>query len=282
MIFVRTIVPTVLFVVFTTTALASDNRSLFEPFQTLLERHLTEQQLPGGGLVTGFDYEEALQRTETQALLGKQAEALAAFDPAGLEGRARSVAFWINAYNFFMIEQILTERPDGELVSSVWDYGGRVNPFRDNIFQRSLFTIGGQDYSLDRMEKDILLGQEYQQKGWKDARVHFAVNCASVGCPPLRQAIYTEDNLETLLTENTRLALNTPRHLAIDGATLKLSAIFDWYRADFEEEAGSVRNFIRQWSDTGIGTRVNQTDAIDYLNYDWSLNRPENFPELSP
>ena len=277
MISVRTIVPILLLVLLSTTSLASDNRSLFEPYQSLLERHLTEQALPGNGLVTAFDYEAALQREDTQAL----PDLLAAFDPAGLEGKAQSVAFWINAYNFFMIEQILTERPDGKLVSSVWDYGGRVNPFRDNIFQRPLFTVGGQDYSLDQMEKDILLGRGYQQKDWKDARVHFAVNCASVGCPPLRKAIYTEDNLETLLTENTRLALNTPRHLTIDGSTLRLSALFDWYREDFEEEAGSVRNFVRQWADTDVGTRANQTDAIDYIDYDWSLNRPENFPELS-
>ncbi|MFL1485583.1 DUF547 domain-containing protein [Marinobacter sp. LN3S78] len=262
-------------------ALATDNASLFQHYQTLLERHLTEQELPGDGLVSAFDYEEALRQEDTQTLLGQQADALAAFDPAGLAGKARSVAFWINAYNFFMIHQILTERPDGELVSSVWDYGGRLNPFRDNIFQRSLFTIGGQDYSLDQMEKDILLGEGYQQRGWMDARVHFAVNCAAVGCPPLRKAIYTEDNLETLLTENTRLALNTPRHLTIDGSTLRLSAIFDWYRMDFGEEAGSVRSFIRQWADTDVGARANQTNAIDYIDYDWALNQPDNFPELS-
>jgi hypothetical protein len=166
-----------------------------------------------------------------------------------------------------MIEQILTDRPDGELVSSVWDYGGRVNPFRKHIFERPLFTIGGEDYA---------------QKGWKDARVHFALNCASVGCPPLRQNLYTEDNLEQLLAENTRRAFNTTRHLEVTGATLRVTELFDWYRSDFEEEAGSARAFIRQWADKKVTDAVGQTDTIEYIDYDWSLNRPDNFPELRP
>ncbi len=71
-----------------------------------------------------------------------------------------------------MLDQILTERPDGELVSSVWDYGGRVNPFVDSVFERKNFVVGGRNYSLNDMEKEILLGEEYASKGWKDARVH--------------------------------------------------------------------------------------------------------------
>lgn len=116
--------------------------------------------------------------------------------------------------------------------------------------------------------------------GWKEARVHFAVNCASVGCPPLRQQIYTADNVERLLAENTRLAFNTPRHLEISGDTLRLTELFDWYKADFEEEAGSTREFIRQWADDEVAEAISQTSAIEYIDYDWSLNRPDNFPDL--
>jgi hypothetical protein len=116
--------------------------------------------------------------------LTSQRNALAAFDLSSLEGEAESIAFWINAYNFFMLNKILTDRPDGNLVESVWDYGGRVNPFVDNVFEREKFVIDGEKYSLNQMEKEILLGQDYAERGWKDARVHFAVNCASVGCPP--------------------------------------------------------------------------------------------------
>jgi hypothetical protein len=121
---------------------------------------------------------------QTLQKLTSQRNALAAFDLSSLEGEAESIAFWINAYNFFMLNKILTDRPDGNLVESVWDYGGRVNPFVDNVFEREKFVIDGEKYSLNQMEKEILLGQDYAERGWKDARVHFAVNCASVGCPP--------------------------------------------------------------------------------------------------
>lgn len=262
-----------------TTATADSNRTVFAPFQTLLERHLQEKRLAGGGLVSAFDYAQALQDPDTRTLLRHQTDALADFDPEGLSGKAETVAFWINAYNAFMVLQILTDQPDGELVSSVWDYGGRVNPFKDNIFQRPLFTVGGTPYSLDQIEKGILLGADFEQKGWKEARVHFAVNCAAVGCPPLRKDLYTADNLESKLTDNTRLALSTPRQLRVDGSTLRLTALFDWYREDFEQEAGSVRQFIRQWAPPEVAAAVSQTDTIDTIDYDWALNRPENFPE---
>ncbi|MGM0768196.1 MAG: DUF547 domain-containing protein [Pseudomonadota bacterium] len=202
------------------------------------------------------------------------------FDPGTMDGREESVAFWINAYNYFMLARILTERPDGELVSSVWDYGGRVNPFVDSVFERESFTIGGRDYSLNEIEKGILLGEEYADRGWKDARVHFAVNCASVGCPPLRNKLYTADNLDDLLTENTRRAFSTERHLRVDGDSLYVTELFKWYEEDFTETAGSERAFIEQWADPAVAERATETSSMKFIDYDWTLNSPENFSEL--
>lgn len=190
------------------------------------------------------------------------------------------MAFWINAYNFFMLDQILTEQPNGTLVSSVWDYGGKVNPFVDSVFEREKFVIDGRKYSLNQMEKEILLGKEYKAKGWKDARVHFAVNCASVGCPPLRDIIYTADNLEDLLTENTRRAFNTSRHLKIEGDTLYVTELFKWYERDFTEDSGARKAFIEKWADEAVANQMTGTSELEFIVYDWALNRPENFPEL--
>ncbi len=254
--------------------------TLFDPYQQLLSDYLQEKMLDGGGLVTAFDYRAALDARDTTSRLKSQRESLAQFDPASLEGQAESTAFWINAYNFFMIDQILTRQPDGKLVESVWDYGGRYNPFRDNIFQRELFDVGGRDYSLDGIEKGILLGQAYEEKGWKDARVHFAVNCASVGCPPLRRMIYTADNLESLLTENTHRALSTERQVRVEGESLYVSELFKWYEEDFREASGSVRAFIRQWAAQPVTRQVDGSGELNFIDYDWSLNKPSNFPEL--
>jgi len=255
---------------------ADVNEELYQPYQRLLSGYLIEQALPGDGLVSAFDYPSALADTDLAQLLEKQRNALADFDVGALEAQGESVAFWINAYNFFMLEQILTERPGGELVTSVWDYGGRVNPFVDSVFDRENFVIGGERFSLSQIEKGVLLGEDYQSRGWKDARVHFAVNCASVGCPPLREQIYTADNLEDLLQENTRRAFSTQRHLKVSGNTLYGTELFKWYKQDFVEAEGSVRAFIRRWASDTVVEQLAGTNELDYIAYDWSLNLPEN------
>lgn len=257
-------------------AWADLNPRLYREYQGLLTEYLSEQTLPENGLVSAFDYEAALADDKLAKTLASQRKALEEFDPETLERREESVAFWINAYNFFMLAQILTDRPDGELVSSVWDYGGRLNPFVDSIFKRETFLVGGERFSLDGIEKGILLGKDYQSRGWKDARVHFAVNCASVGCPPLRQQIYTSDNLEAMLEENTRRAFNTHHHLRISGDTLYGTELFKWYEQDFVEAEGSVRSFIEQWASDDVAVKASRTSTLEYIDYDWSLNRPSN------
>ena len=253
---------------------------VFADFQELLDRYLVEKDLENDGLVSAFDYEAALASAATQPLLDRQRERLAAFDVASIDSREGGNAFWLNAYNFFMAAHILEGRPDGELVDSVWDYGGRINPFRRNVFEQELFEVGGRKYSLDEMEKGILLGDAFWEKGWAEARVHFAVNCASVGCPPLRADVYTSDNVDELLTENTRRAFNTQRHLRVDGDTLYLSELFDWYEDDYVRESGSVREFLRQYADERVVEAMEGTSRIRHIDYDWALNAPENFPEL--
>jgi hypothetical protein len=239
------------------------------------------ERLRNDGLVSAFDYQDALGQDDTMDLLDQQRMKLAGFDTIRIDSREKGNAFWLNAYNFFMIAHILQERPDGRRVESVWDYGGRYNPFRDNVFERELFEVGGRLYSLDQMQKEILLGEEYQQKGWAEARSHFAINCASVGCPPLRIEIYTPENIDRFLIENTRRAFNTHYHLHVEGNTLHLSSIFDWYKEDFEREEGSVSGFIRKYADDHVIEKMKQTRRIRHIDYDWSLNKPENFPELN-
>jgi hypothetical protein len=251
---------------------------VYAPFQALLASHLVERALPGGGLVSAFDYEAALEDPRTEALLTRQNRVLADFDPAALTSRDMAIAFWINAYNYFMIEYILRNPQHGGLIDSVRDYGSLFNPYR--VFRRKVFNVGGQDFSLDDIEKGILLGEDYQRKGWKDARIHFAVNCASVGCPPLRARIYRPDTLDTMLTDSTRGALGTRRHLHLEGDTLFLSQLFDWYEQDYVEQNGSLMAFIRAYVDDNLRACLERAPRIRFIDYDWSLNSPENFPEF--
>jgi hypothetical protein len=246
----------------------------YAPFTRLLERHVVEHRLEAGGLVSWFDYSAALADDDTTALLQRQDALLAGFDPATLTGRESALAFWINAYNYFMIRQILIERPDGRLVTSVRDYGSLIDPYQ--VFGEARFDVGGTLYSLRQIELDILLGDEFRERGWKDARIHFAVNCASVGCPSLRRMLFTADTLDRLLRDNTRLALDTPLHLRIETDTLMLTSLFDWYREDFIEHSGSIREFIRRHGSARAAAAAN-AKQIEFIDYDWQLNIRENF-----
>ena len=256
-------------------AAASDLQRLFEPYQALLDRHLVERRLPGGGLISAFDYRAALDTVESLKLLDGQRRRLARFNPDALEQRKRSLAFWINAYNYFMLDHLLRNPDNGQPADSVRDYGSVLNPYA--VFERKLFDIGGREYSLQEIELDVLLGEAFAERGWKDARVHFMVNCASVGCPPVRARVYTAANVEDMLSENTRLALDTPLHLKLDGNTLRVTSLFDWYADDFVEQSGSIRGFIRQFGSAQARERLRAASNIEFIDYDWSLNSPESF-----
>lgn len=265
---------TLIFLLGSLSAHASPNDTVYQHYADLLADFVFEHDLPGDGLVSSFDYRAALADADTSVRLAEQRRNLAAFNLDALTNRESAIAFWLNAYNFFMIAHILENQHRGALVSSVRDYGNLFNPYR--VFQRDLFDIGGRKYSLSEMENDILLGDHFKSQGWKDARVHFAVNCASVGCPPLRNVPYTANNVESLLSENTRRALNTPLNLRIDGEVLYLSSLFDWYEKDFVETAGSVRQFIADHADQGVHEAVAATRSVRFIDYDWDLNSPEN------
>lgn len=247
---------------------------VYAPFTTLLESHVEEHRVSGGGLISSFAYRQALADEGTEALIEQQRRKLATFDTERLDRREAALAFWINAYNFFMIAHILDNPVDGELIESVRDYGSLLDPYR--VFDRRLFDIGGEKYALSQIELEILLGEEFAERGWKDARIHFAVNCASVGCPPLRDRPYTAGNVDAMLAENTRLALKTPVHLAINGDTLWLTSLFDWYADDFIEATGSVRDFVNTHVDDATKARIGDTERTRFIDYDWQLNSPAN------
>ena len=96
----------------------------------------------------------------------------------------------------------------------------------------------------------------------------------------LDRQIYTPKNVDDLLTENTRRAFNTHRHLHVEGDALYVSSLFDWYKADFEREEGSAGAFIRKYADARVIEMMDRTEQMRFIDYDWTLNAPENFPEF--
>jgi len=167
--------------------------------------------------------------------------------------RAEQMAFLINAYNAFTVEKVLTRYPD---IGSIWDFGKIFgNPFKDEFF-----TLLGRKMSLDAIEHGTL------RKSYHEPRVHYALNCASVGCPMLREEAYVASRLERQLEEQAvRFLSDRSRNRYRDGR-LEVSKIFDWFKEDFEPRQAY---FARYAAVLGYpGGEV----PLSFLDYDWSLN----------
>jgi hypothetical protein len=158
-----------------------------------------------------------------------------------------SLAYWVNAYNAFTLKLIVDNYP----ISSITKlYNGKP-------WDEKWITLSGKKYSLNNIENDIIRPQ------FKDARIHFAVNCAAVSCPPLANTAFTEVNINSLLDTRTKNFVNSAAN-EITAGKIKISKIFDWYKADF----GDVAAFINKY----CPTKVNANASIEYMEYNWNLN----------
>jgi len=193
--------------------------------------------------------------------------------------KPQQMAFLINAYNAFMIEKILTRYPD---IKSVWDFGKIFgNPFKDRFF-----TLLGKEGTLDRIEHETL-----RVKGvYDEPRVHYAVNCASIGCPMLREEAYVAERLDAQLEEQARRFLSDRsrnRYNAQKGA-LEVSEIFKWFKEDWQSgyrgfagEAAPIQTreqyfarYAKLLADAPGDQKLLEDGkaSIGFLEYDWSLN----------
>jgi hypothetical protein len=215
-------------------------------FAGLLDRH----QKNGSVDYRGFQQEEAI--------LDRYLDMLAAIDPAALSGDEQ-FAFYVNAYNAWTIKLILSQYPE---IQSIKELG---NLFK-SPWKKKIARINGQLLSLDQIEHDIL------RKEFKDPRVHFAVNCASKGCPPLQDEPFTGSRLDSQLNQAAADFINTPRFNRLEGDTLHISKIFDWFSEDFDDE---IIDYIIKFADAPLRDQLEANRGgirVKYLDYDWSLN----------
>lgn len=204
-----------------------------------------------------FDYEGL--KTDRDPRLDRYIEALSAIDPRGLS-RDSQMAYWINLYNALTVRLVRDNFP----VSSITRLGNGFlskGPWNDEIV-----SVAGRALSLNDIEHRIL------RPIFGDYRIHFAVNCASIGCPDLSARAFTADNLEQQLDTLTRAYLSDPRGLEIEGDTLRMSKIFQWYREDFGRDEKAVVDTLAMHVDAGRAEKLRSfAGKIDY-RYDWSLN----------
>jgi hypothetical protein len=186
-------------------------------------------------------------------LQGTKVTALAAFEQR---------AFWINLYNALTIDVVLDNYP----VKTIRDISLGGGFFATGPWKKELVAVEGRKLSLDNIEHDIL------RKVWRDARVHYAVNCASISCPNLMAKAFTGATLDRMLTQGAKAYVNHRRGVNVAGGRLRLSNIFDWYRSDFGSSDAEVIAHISTFAEPGLKQDLARMKSIAGYDYDWSLN----------
>lgn len=182
--------------------------------------------------------------------------------------RPQQMAFLINAYNAFTVELILTKYPD---LKSIKDLGS----FLQSPWKKKFFSLLGEERHLDWIEHEQL------RPRYHEPRVHAAVNCASIGCPALRDEAFTAAKLEAQLEDGMRRFMADRTRNRVKGDKVEVSSIFKWFREDFEKGDGGFRQvedvfakYADQLSDVPAeqaGLKAKSL-AVSHLDYDWSLN----------
>lgn len=169
------------------------------------------------------------------------------------------LATLINAYNAFTLALIIEHYP----LKSIRDIPEAKR------WKHVRWVLGGKQFSLDGIEHEVL------RKQFKEPRIHFAVNCASIGCPPLRREAYRAGKLDEQLEEQTSKAHRDARWASYDPKThkLQLTRLYEWFRGDFEQTAASVPAFVARYipqlrKDLEAGEKI----SLSYGEYDWRIN----------
>ncbi len=241
-------------------ALALDQS--YEKYGALLKGHV---HWSADGHSSTVDY--AGLKRERPALKAVLAE-FSAVSPQTFAGfkREQQMVFLINAYNAFTLELILTEYPE---LKSIRDLGS----FFRSPWQQSFFNLLGEKRTLDWIEHERL------RPVYKEPRIQFAVNCASIGCPALRPEPFLAAQLDAQFQDQQRRFLSDRSRNRYDAArnTVYVSKIFDWFVEDFEAD-GSLKDWLAARAELLADAAADQarikqkTFRVDHLDYDWSLN----------
>ena len=176
--------------------------------------------------------------------------------------RAEQMAYWINLYNALTVQVVLTHYP----VDSIRDIDVSPGLFSDGPWDRPLLTVAGEDLTLNDIEHRIL------RPIWRDPRIHYAVNCASVGCPNLQPVPYTGSNLEALLEGAARAYVNSPRGVRVGRYGLIVSSIYVWFQDDFGTRDDDVIDHLARYAEPELAAELRRVGKLADHSYDWSLN----------
>jgi hypothetical protein len=176
--------------------------------------------------------------------------------------RAEQRAYWINFYNALTVDLVL-DHPDVEKITQI-DTG----LFRFGPWPLKRVSVVGTSLSLNDIEHRIL------RPIWRDARLHYVLNCGGLGCPNLPSEAFTAENTERLLTEAARAYVNHPRGASVKKGKLTVASLYFLYRDDFGGTDRNVVSHLRRYASEALMRQLASVDSISDHGYDWRLNKP--------
>jgi hypothetical protein len=172
-------------------------------------------------------------------------------------------AYWINLYNALTVDVVLDHYP----VESIRDISISPGWFSIGPWKKKLIRVEGEEISLDDIEHRIL------RPIWKDARIHYAVNCASLGCPKLMPMAFTAANTEELLNRGAKDFINSEHGARFESdSRLQASSIYDWFQEDFGGSESGVIAHLRLYANPALMAKLESATEVYDFDYDWTLN----------
>jgi len=253
---------------FNLVSVGSENLNKFDHSHTLLNEVLKENVKPGK--VSSLVNYKALKKNPTKLNNYLKGLETVKKDQFSNFSQEQKLSFWINAYNAFTIKLVVQNYP----VKSIKDikhydkkessWFSRLNPGA-SPWKIKFIKLLGKKHSLDNIEHGII------RKDFSEPRIHFAVNCASMGCPSLGNEAFNAANLETLLDKTAKSFVNNTEKNSFDTSkkVFKASRIFKWYGSDFDKKYGSFVGFIKK-----IKPELGNLEEykISWNEYGWNLN----------
>lgn len=182
--------------------------------------------------------------------------------PISKLNRDQQFAYWVNMYNALTVALIIEHHP----VDSIRDIDISPGLFANGPWGKKLMTVEGEELSLDDIEHRIL------RPIWQDPRIHYAVNCAAMGCPNLWPEAMTAENTEEYLDHGAIAFVNHPRGASVSDGDLTVSSIYHWFKEDFGDSDQGVIDHLKQYAKEDLAQALDGISRINDHEYDWSLN----------
>ena len=180
--------------------------------------------------------------------------------------RTEQFAYWINVYNAVTVNLILERWP----VKTIRQISISPGLFSRGPWGKKLYKVDGATLSLDDIEHRIL------RPIWRDPRIHYAVSCASLGCPNLQAKAFTGANVYMLLDRGAYEYVNHPRAVQVMDGELRVSSLYRWFKEDFGNSDESVIRHLKRYARPALRAQLKGLRRIDDDGYDWAINSTQN------